>query len=362
MRYLILPFAIALAAACQGEAPEAPAMPAEPWQFDEAAPALRAVSCPEGRAFGRGEPIEIEVAPIEIAAPEALAERMDGLVPAGAWALSAAPEAFGGLSGLAALPSGNLLTVSDQGHFVWIAMDAGAPSGGGHIGAMLDAGGEPLTSQRERDAEGLALRDGLALVSLERGHRVLAYDLEACGTNALGAPVAALPDRPAGMARALENNGGAEGLALTEAGDLLLIIETLDNGMPFGRVLTDGGVELPHRLDPYTSETGTALSATGIEVAGETLYLVSRAFEPGYGTTVRVARAPLGGDLAPGPMESLLRLDPSVAVDNFEGVLVRPGAGAGGVDRLYILSDDNFSRNQRTLLFAFDLAEGAGGD
>ena len=41
-------------------------------------------------------------------------------------------------------------------------------------------------------------------------------------------------------------------------------------------------------------------------------------------------------------------------VDNFEGITVRPRED-GGV-RIFIISDDNFSERQRTLLMAFDLA------
>ena len=53
--------------------------------------------------------------------------------------------------------------------------------------------------------------------------------------------------------------------------------------------------------------------------------------------------------------ELLAEIAAPLAVDNFEGVAaVR--APDGGV-RLYIVSDDNFSPRQRTLLLAFDIVD-----
>ena len=54
--------------------------------------------------------------------------------------------------------------------------------------------------------------------------------------------------------------------------------------------------------------------------------------------------------------DELALLTPPLPVDNFEAIsAVRM---ANGVTRLYILSDNNFSSRQRTLLYAFDVVEG----
>jgi hypothetical protein len=68
------------------------------------------------------------------------------------------------------------------------------------------------------------------------------------------------------------------------------------------------------------------------------------------------ARARITLLAAPGAeAEVLAELLAPMPVDNFEGVAaVRMGAG---VTRIYIVSDDNFSTRQRTLLYAFDLVE-----
>jgi hypothetical protein len=46
---------------------------------------------------------------------------------------------------------------------------------------------------------------------------------------------------------------------------------------------------------------------------------------------------------------------PPVTVDNFEGVAVR--RGEDGETLVYVLSDDNFNPDQRTLLLMFELGE-----
>jgi hypothetical protein len=51
-------------------------------------------------------------------------------------------------------------------------------------------------------------------------------------------------------------------------------------------------------------------------------------------------------------VDAELELDPPFTVDNFEGVAAVPRPG--GVTRFYLLSDDNASVQQRTLLVAFD--------
>ena len=46
------------------------------------------------------------------------------------------------------------------------------------------------------------------------------------------------------------------------------------------------------------------------------------------------------------------KIEKPATVDNFEGLAALPGKN--GVVRFYLISDDNFSSSQRTLLLAFD--------
>jgi hypothetical protein len=61
----------------------------------------------------------------------------------------------------------------------------------------------------------------------------------------------------------------------------------------------------------------------------------------------------LGAAEAQARKTELALLAPPLALDNFEAAAVT--RLPNGDVRLYIVSDDNFSPRQRTLLFAFDL-------
>jgi len=81
---------------------------------------------------------------------------------------------------------------------------------------------------------------------------------------------------------------------------------------------------------------------------------MERFFAPLIGVRVyirRVTQASIAAGQWDG--EAFAELAPPLALDNFEGLAaVKRDGGA----RLYVVSDDNFNRNQKTLLYAFDLA------
>jgi len=345
---LFAAIAAAFSAACTAPwAPDAPAPTDEPWIFDADAPALRAVSCPEGETYQRPEAFTVTATPLDLSA-------ISSDLSISGWALSSDHADFGGLSGAAITPSGNLLTVSDAGRFVWLTMESGAPTGEAHIAYMLGPDGEPLAGagQRSRraDAEGLALKDGLAIVSFEHDHRILAFDLEGCGASALGAELATVANRPASMGRAMRDNGGLEGVSLLADGQLAAVIETRDPAIPYGRVRKGGGFAVDAQVRTFAAQSGT-----GVDVVGDRLYTVHRDFRPGDGNYITVSVTALSDGVPSGPATPLLTLDPSGPVDNFEAIVVATDPETGAPRRLYILSDDNFNDRQRTLLFAIDL-------
>mgnify|MGYP006266937663 CR=1 FL=1 len=351
-----------LAVACGGPEPRegtperasSPADPAAIWSFAKEAAGLRARSCPDGVSFARASGFEMTASPVELAPPALLADRLSGLEYAGGWHLTSEWNGFGGLSGLAVMRSGSLLAVSDQGDFVWIAMEDGAPAGSGNHAPMLDETGAEITGKRRQDGEGLALREGLALVSFEREHRILAFDLEGCGANARGARLVDVAERPSGMDRRMEPNGGLEGLALSPEGHLVAAAETPDAGVPLGAVTGGGAGAAQLALDRRLAAQAP-LRATGLDYLGEDLLTVHRHYDRQSGNTIKLTRTPIGRGFAPEAGETLARLDTELTVDNFEAVAAtQHGDGAA---RIYLLSDDNFNNSQRTLLLAFDLIE-----
>ncbi|MHA7815689.1 MAG: esterase-like activity of phytase family protein [Pseudohaliea sp.] len=307
---------------------------------------LRTVSCPPGTPFAPLAPIPLEVTPVDLADidPD---EDLPGAAFAGGWQLASPSPAFGGLSGLAAHGDRSLLAVSDRGAFVEIDLADGAPVAARLAPMHLDA----ASGKADRDAEGLALRDNLALVSFEHRHRVLAFDLERCGAAARGAAVAAFGGAVRGLTRALAANGGAEGLALAPGGGLLLALELDDGGLPLAQLAADGSASVSARIPPRGRPV-----LTGIDSTATTLYAVLRDYLPGIGNPIEVLALPLGADGPDaGAVRRVLRLAPRHGTDNFEGIALAPRSD--GSLRLWLIADDNFSRRQRTLLYAFDLRD-----
>ena len=92
--------------------------------------------------------------------------------------------------------------------------------------------------------------------------------------------------------------------------------------------------------------------------AGGELFAVFRHFSPLTGPRAYVKKYSVyksGDNFELGEGKLLLSLRRPSAVDNFEGIAVR--RTQDGVVRLYLVSDDNFSRNQRSLLFVFNVLQ-----
>ncbi|MEL6258293.1 MAG: esterase-like activity of phytase family protein [Pseudomonadota bacterium] len=339
--------------ACAGSETSEPSDPGVAWRFLEQAAPLRAASCRDGVPFERPSPITLTAEAIELGDDAYVANALPGLDYVAGYVLTSDEDAFGGLSGLDAFPSGNLLAVTDKAAFVWISLEEGdgfVPLETGYFAPMRDGYGAVITGKADGDSEGLALQEGLAIVSFERNHRIAAFDLEGCGINARAAPVAAISGTGSGLTRALPENAGAEGLAL--AGDALVAgIEEDMDGAPAGLVMTNS-VDFSLRLG-----APTGLSLTGFDILDGTMYSVHRLYSPGVGNRIAImsrAATVSGETLEIGAPNLLGLLTPDGVVDNFEAIAALPRPD-GGV-RLVIASDDNFSSRQRTLLMAFDVA------
>lgn len=331
-----------------------------PWTIEHAAPGLRAASCPEGRAPAVFEPLSLAVTPVVPGPNEELAAQLpDGVRFAGGWHLASDAPHWGGLSGLAVEPGGDLLAVTDTGRFARIGLSAGAPDGTAGLAPMRFSNPLIRPGKLTADAEGLALADGLAFVAFERDFRVLAFDLDGCGTASTGVRVAT-PPRHFGKVR-VRANAGPEALELRGDGTLWLTYEqprTIpaqweaavgDGGRAVSaQVMADGTARL-------VDEGGAALQPDHRPVGTDSIILADgrpvsarlfRAYDAERGNRVRLE---LSRSDQP---DIVIRLVPPIETDNFEGVAL--SSTPDGL-RVYILSDDNFSKRQRTLLYAFDV-------
>lgn len=413
-----LAFAVALLAACasDGSAPVAPApavaetpaapapSPVETPRAEAPAPspassaaagdgsftrylaALSDVSCPAGVKREASETIGLTAKPVPLQALNASRRQVGELNFVGGFQLSSPDKRFGGLSGIDVLDDGNLLAISDQGDFVWIDLGGdGLTPKAARISTMHDAKGELLQGKTDGDAEGLAVNGGTALVSYERNHRVLAFDLGECGAAARGAPIVfgaygePLPQAFSDAKADVDANQGPEPLAVTRdwylftgietkvGGESLLSARPIEARPEFG--LRVGG-DAPEFVGLDVLETGRK----GRDVRAFSLH---RSFSPLAGNAITIVETYFARELdqASPPARiageiderSRYRFKPQLAsklaelnilfnIDNFEGIAAKELPD--GRVRLYVMSDDNFSPSQRTLLFVFDIAKG----
>lgn len=304
------------------------------------------------------EAIRLSVKPAPFAPSDPALSSVGDLRFRGGLEIASDAARFGGLSDLYVDGEGRLLAVTDQGD--WFAAqivlnDAGDLVGlvDGRISAMRGDDGRPLTDKTQADAEDLArTSDGHFAVSFERIHAVRIYDLDERGPSAP-------PDRSLGFAGTDELTANDSLEAMSVFGDYLLIgAEGVDRGRaPFwiAPLVSDG---LPSPVGRSTTSQGYGLVALDrlpdIEGFGGDFLAMERFYAPLIGPRIvisRVARAGLRATPARWDRTVVADLNPPVALDNFEGLAITPGPA--GV-RVYIVSDDNFSRSQKTLIYAFD--------
>lgn len=340
---------VALAvSACRGSAPDefTPLDAGSAWSLADHATDIAEASCPNGPESGFEMSFLLDVEPVSLGAPDEVSHWIDGMELLGAWALEATPGSFGGLSGLDVLPSGDLLAVSDAGALIEIGFDqaAMAPTGQADLSFLRGADGEMLTGKSEADSEGLHLDGDFALVSFERNHRVLAFARGICGSNARGVLVSDIGSSPATLSRSIPNNSGAEGLTALRGKVIAGLEVVVDQLGPVGVVDSDGAMQFAAR--PWID--GESLPLVGLDAAGDTLFSLHRTYNPLTGNSILINQIE-----ADGQRTVLGRIARPLLVDNFEGIAVHDTAD--GERRLFIVSDDNFSDSQQTLLYAFRL-------
>lgn len=282
----------------------------------------------------------VETVPVMITALST-PETVGDLKVLAAWQLSAADRRFGGWSDLRLRDDGTALAISDQGYWLAFAPPTQAGEVTAQFGVIRNELAAPLGSKQEADAEGLAvLPDGRALVSFEARHRIDAYDLSARAFLA-----AASPGPPLQNLSRLGGNQGLEALALLPDGRIFAGAESGEIWLT--RADAKDAAPISQRLALPLGWMLTTASG-----ADKTLYLVWRFFNPlTRELQVDIRACPMEGlDRPPLQCRRLALLSAPFPVDNIEAIEAQ--TTPEGV-RLTLMSDDNFSRDQRTLFLQF---------
>nr|WP_208408458.1 esterase-like activity of phytase family protein [Variibacter gotjawalensis] len=303
--------------------------------------------------------IDVKAEPLSgFATRDSARKRFGALEFRGGLVLTSDAKDFGGISSIRVERDGKrFLAVTDKGRWLRGRIDyqGDKPSGIAdvEIAPILGADGKPMP-RRYYDSESLAESGGTVWVGYERVHQIFRFDYGKQGLLARGQPVRMPPET-----KKMPSNKGIEGLVavppgLPLAGTLIALSEKAldENGNILGYLIggKSPGSFAIKRIGEFDI-TDAALTPAG------DLLILERAFSFLRGAGMRIRRVSLSavqpGALLDGPV--LIEADWSFNIDNMECLSVH--AGDKGETVLTIVSDDNFSSWQRTLLLQFTLIE-----
>jgi len=303
-------------------------------------------------------PVTISTRPIKVFEPRSPEKtRFGALNFRGGLVLSANHPRFGGLSGLWRSPDGvRLVAITDNGF--WLTATVRSEGGrivaldGAELAPILGASGRPLHRSRYYDTESLTIADGVAYIGVERTHDVLRFEFGREGVAAR-ARIVAVPRE----VKRLPNNRGLEAIGVVPAGHplagaVVAISERSgsDDEPTLGLIL--GGRQ--PGLFKVVRHDGYDITDMAFLPGGDML-LLERWYRPLRGVGMRIRRI-AGASLKPGALldgSYLIEADLGQEIDNMEGLCVHQD---GSKTVLTLISDDNFSFIQRTVLLEFELA------
>jgi len=304
--------------------------------------------------------IDIDTQPIATFDIRDRSRRQFGLLEfRGGLVLRSSYKNFGGLSAIRVAADGaHFISLSDKGWwfrgrivYAGTRPDAIADA---EMAPILGADGLPLIDRGWFDTESIAEDGGTLYVGIERVHQIVRFNYGKDGLLARGQPIVV----PPGL-RSLPANKGLEALVFAPKGSALpgTLIAISERGLDrAGNILAfliggaSPGTFTVKRIASYDISDAALLP-------GGDLLILERKFSWTAGLFVRMRRIALAeikpGALVDGPV--LFEADLGYEIDNMEGLSVH--RSASGEIVLTLVSDDNFSVLQRTLLLQFTLAE-----
>jgi hypothetical protein len=328
--------------------------------------ALAAVPFPGANLFAQGpvsprlsdapQRITVKAVPIDNFEPRDPSRRRFGSLEfRGGLELTSPYKNFGGISALRMFPDGaRFLALSDRGRWLEgrIVYKNNVPVGiaDAQMAPMLGPDGQTLIARNWFDTESLTENNGTVYVGIERVNKIVKFDFAGHGLLARAEPVAVPP-----QIDKLPRNRGLECLATMPsgqpaAGGLIAVAERDLDAHGNLRSFLIGGAT-PGEFAVVRSDDFD-VSDCAVAPAGD-LLLLERRLSWTAGAAIRIRRVPLAslkpGALVDGP--SLLEADLGFQIDNMEGLGVH--TTKDGTTVLTLISDDNFSILQRTLLLQF---------
>ncbi|WP_027143520.1 esterase-like activity of phytase family protein [Mesorhizobium sp. WSM3626] len=314
-------------------------------------------SAPAGSAGSAAvEPVAISARPITEFHIGGTDKQFGQLEFVGGLEMTSPSHDFGALSAFRFLKAGSdFIGVADTGYWFFgsVARDAdGVGIQNFRMQQMVDQSGQPIDEKREVDAEGLAVKDGIATVGFERNHRVVQFRID---PDNMKAPFRQLDFLA--PARELRKNRGFETVTHSNAngqhrGGLVVVSEkSLDKTGNIYAAIIEG----PRKGVFTVKRNGDFDITDGAFLPDGDLLLLERSFTMTGGLKMRLRRiygeSVEKGAVADGPV--LLQADMGYQIDNMEGLDV--WTRTDGALMVSLISDDNQSILQRNLYLEFIL-------
>lgn len=219
---------------------------------------------------------------------------------------------------------------------------------------ILGSDGRAISQRGWFDTESLAFDGNTAYVGLERVNQILRFDFGKDGIRARGEPISL----PTGIDK-LPFNKGLESLVFVPKGQPLAgtLIAISERGLdPAGNILgfLIGG-PAPGQFSVKRTKNFDISDATLLP-SGDML-LLERKFSVMEGVGIRIRRVPAGSIALDAVIDgaTIFEVDLGYEIDNMEGIDTHVAENGDTV--VTMISDDNFSMIQRTLLLQFTLVE-----
>jgi hypothetical protein len=274
----------------------------------------------------------------------------------GGFALSSTPKPIGGISGLSVQPDGeHFIALSDRATWLRgrIVYEGNRPVGisDAIVAPVLNLEGKP---EPKWDTESIASDDGTLYVSLERIHSILRFEYGKKGLLAGGQLIQTPPEL-----KDLPFNQGLEAMVFVPkkfrlAGTIIALSE---------QALTEEGNLKSFLIGGPTPGTFSVKRTDGYSISdaailpGGDILILERQYSLDRGVSMRIRRIRIE-DIKPGALVdglAIIEAGAGYQVDNMEALSVH--RGRSGEVILTLMSDDNFSPIQRTLLLQFALRE-----
>jgi hypothetical protein len=290
---------------------------------------------------------DISLKPLPLNPDEPAMRQLGGLEFIAAWELRSRNDDFGGISALTALKDGRFVGIGDAGTLIGFGLTDNIRTDRPFIAPLPNLDG-PDTSYKDRDSEGIAYDadSGQFWVSFEAHHAIRRYS----GSFARSTGVV----RPAAMQN-WPKNKGAESIIRLKNGQFIIIAESVEEGTHPALLFSGDPVEPGSNITQFRFRPPAGYRVTdGVQLPDGRIALVNRSvgFPQGFSAKVSLLNPNnvRKGAVASGTV--IASLASPLLVDNLEGIAVTT---EGPKVYLWLISDDNFSIFQRTILMKFQL-------